>query len=230
MHAQRAAWRSKPFEQWSKFDVEQVLNDSAWVAKQEVRIKQLQEVVSVAGSPGAALAVGGISPATDLVFKLRLRSGLPIRAALLREKQLEANYDQLGERERSEFDAKWGGILQCPACAENYVLTLSSSSREEPGADAVYTFLKGAKLTDLQRYVYIANEHGERRPLVHFVPPRAPGHEAIFYFARYNDEGTTLFSAKSKELLFNLTNVEVSMVVNFRIDVSRLLIDDQVSF
>ena len=36
-------------------------------------------------------------------------------------------------------------------------------------------FIAKSRLADLQRYVYIANERGERRPLVYFVPPRVPG-------------------------------------------------------
>ena len=241
--AQGAAWRNKPLQQWSSGDAEEVLNNSAWVAKQEVRIKQSPKIGVAGGAPtpGAAeggylpnvsntVDVGSARPPVDFVFRLRLRSGLPIRAAVLREKQLEAKYDQMSAGERAAFDTKWNGILQCPACAENYVLTLSSSSKQEPGADAVYTVFKGGRLADLQRYVYIADERGERRPLVHFVPPQAPGEEAVFYFARYDEKRVPLFNAKSKEMLFNLTDNEISLAANFRIDVSRLLIDGELSF
>ncbi len=241
--AQGGAWRRKAFQQWSKADVEEVMNDSSWVAKHEVRIKQAAKIGAVAGAPtspatqGAYLPgitntidVGSVRTPVDFLFTLRLRSGLPIRAAVLRAKQIDANYDQMGEQERNAFDAKWGGILQCPACANNYVLTLTSSSKEQPGADAVYSVFKGARLADLQRYVYIANERGERRPLVYFVPPKTPGEDATFYFARYDDKGAALFNSKSRELLFNVTNNEISLVANFRVDVSRLLIDGEVSF
>jgi hypothetical protein len=243
VNAQGTSWRSKSFEQWSRADTEQVLNNSAWVKKQEVRIKQAEKFSAAGGAPVSAAAqgaylptisntvdVGSARPPIDFVFRLRLRSGLPIRAALLREKQLEANYDQLSEKERAAFDARWNGILQCPACANNYVLTLSSSSKEQPGADAVYSVFKGGRLLDLQRYVYIANEKGERRVLVHFVPPQAPGEEAVFYFARFDDKGVPLLNSKSKELIFNLTNTDVNIITNFRIDVSQLLIDGEVSF
>ena len=236
-------WTRKHFTQWNRADVDQVINNSPWVATQEVRIKQAPLLGHAGGAPVPAATQGGYSPTIsntidvgsarppiDFVFKLRLRSGLPIRAALLREKQFEANYDKLSEKERAAFDAKWNGILQCPACANNYVLTLSSSSKEQPGADAVYTVFKGARLADLQRYVFIANERSERRALVHFVPPKAPGEEAVFYFARYDDQGLALFNRKSKELIFNLTNNEISLVANFRVDISRLIIDGEVSF
>lgn len=234
-------WTRKHFMQWDRKDIERVMNDSPWVNKKEVRMSYEAQTGTIAGgvagpegafvrSANTTAALGGARAPLDFTFTLRLRSGLPVRAAVLRAKQLEANYDQMGENERAGFDAKWNGILQCPACANNYVLTLSSSSKEQPGADAVFTVFKGGRLADLQRYVYIANEHGERRSLVHFVPPKAPGEEALFYFARYDEKGAPLFNAKSRQLVFNVTNNEVSLVVNFRVDISRLLIDGEVSF
>ncbi|MDQ6653180.1 MAG: hypothetical protein M3Y84_10600 [Acidobacteriota bacterium] len=236
-------WTRKHFMQWDRKDIERVMNDSPWVSRQEVRISRAKQIQSVAGSPPTNMGIGGpalvktdqntlgISKGSvDFVFTLRLRSGAPIRAAMLRAKQLEMNYDHLGENERAAFDAKWNGLLQCPACENNYVVTLSSLSKQEPGADAVYSVFKGARLADLQRYVYIANENGDRRALVYFVPPKVPGDEAVFFFARYDEKGASLLDPKSKELLFNLTNNEVNLVANFRIDVSHLLIDGQVSF
>ena len=239
-------WAGKHFSQWNRKDVSRVLNESAWVIKQELRLKLEKQLQVAAGSPSTnagnvggptllrteqnTVAVGGANAPVDFVFILRLRSGLPIRAALLRAKQLESNYDALNENEKEAFNQKWGGILDCPACAQNYVLTLSSSSKQERGADAVYTIFKGARLADLQRYVFLANEHGDKRPLVHFVPPKVPGDEAIFYFSRFDEKGNPLFNAQSKELHFNLNNNEVNIITNFRVDLSHLKIDGEISF
>jgi hypothetical protein len=238
-------WATKHFSQWDRKDVDRVLNESGWVIKQEVRLQLAKQLQIAAGSPstntdigGPALvktdqntvALGGANAPVDFVFTLRLRSGLPIRAALLRAKQLDLKYDSLTEVEQAEFNQKWAGILNCPACAQNYVLTLSSSSKQERGADAIYSVFKGARLADLQRYVFIANEKGEKRMLVHFVPPKAPGEEAIFYFSRFDEKGMPLFNAQSKELRFNLNNNEVNVITNFRVDLSHLKIDGEISF
>src|SRR5712692_6705511 len=96
-HAQVAAWRSKPFQEWSRVDVQQVMNNSSWVAKQEVRIKQAAQISEAGGAPTSPLTQGGYLPSisntvdvgsarppVDFLFTLRLRSGLPIRAAMLR--------------------------------------------------------------------------------------------------------------------------------------------------
>ena len=121
-------------------------------------------------------------------------------------------------------------MLECPACADNYVLALSSKSKENPGADAVYTTFGGAKLADIKRYLYIANEKGERRDLAYFVPPKAPGEEAIFFFPRLDEKGTPLLTPESKQLIFNVTNSEVNNIVNFRINVAPLVSGGVVQF
>jgi hypothetical protein len=145
-----------------------------------------------------------------------------VRQALARLKQLEAEGGKIDKKERANLDARLKGLVECPACADNYVLALSSRSKENPGADAVYTVFGGAKEADIKRYLYIANDKGERRDLVHFVPPRVPGEEAIFFFPRLNEKGVPLITPESKTLIFNVTNGEASNIVNFRINVSAL--------
>jgi len=239
-------WARKHFSQWDRKDISRVLDESPWVVKQEVRLRFANQLQAAAGAPSTnvgnvggptlvrtdqnTIAAGATQPPVDFVFTLRLRSGLPIRAALLRAKQLELNYDALDENAKAAFDQKWAGLLQCPACEQNYVLTLSSSSKQERGADAVFTIFKGARLADLQRYIFLADEKGEKRSLVHFVPPKVPGEEAIFYFARFDEKGKPLFNAQSKQLQFNLSNNEVNVITNFRVELSHLKIDGEISF
>jgi hypothetical protein len=159
-----------------------------------------------------------------------LRSGLPVRQALVRLKQMAAKYNQMDPKQRASFDASTKGLLECPACDSNYVVSLTSKSRNSPGADAVYSVFKGAQLEDIKRYIYIADEQGHRRELIHFVPPKAPGDEAIFFFPRLDEKGNPLFTVNSKEIVVNLTYNEVNMFTNFRIDISRLIDNGRVLF
>lgn len=231
----------KPFKQWTKAEAERVLSDSPWARPQTVKISVAARSRRVAGAPvdtsGGTSSVmsadlGGAEAPVDFTFTLRLRSSRRVREALVRLKQIEAGYDTLGAAKQAEFDAqpKIKGLLDCPACAENYVLTLSARSNESPGADPVFATFKGARLADLQRYVYIADERGRRRQLVFFVPPKSPGDEATFFFPRAGGEGRPLLTTASRELRFNLSDMEVNSVTNFRVDVSKLVSDGAVDF
>jgi len=223
-------WAKKPFEQWTKSDAEAVLNDSQWTVRQEIRLRFDRDVQAAAGAANIAssaeVEVDRDLP-VDFLFLVRLRSALPIRQALVRLRQLNPRIDK---KEQVAFDAQTKGLLECPACAANYVVTLSSKSTNRPGADAAYAVFKGGRLADLQRYVYIANEHGDRRQLVHFVPPKAPGDEAIFFFPRLDDKGAPLLAATNRTLLINLSDKQATSIGTFKIDVSKLIVNGKVEF
>jgi hypothetical protein len=229
---------NKPFLEWSKKEAEAILNNSPWARQQEVRIKFDKETQKAAGSYSGVSSAAAAQSETevssqvpvDFVFTIRLRSALPVRQAMVRLKNLETNLEKMTAEQRAAFEKQTKGLLDCPACAANYVVTLSSKSKNSPGADAVYATFKGGRLTDLQRYVYIANERGDRRSLVFFVPPKAPGEEAVFFFPRADEKGAPLLTPDNKELLINLTDNQANSITNFKLDVSRLVMNGKVEF
>lgn len=228
----------KPFKQWSKSEAEKVLSDSPWVGKQELRLKFDKASQKAAGSYSgvsvAAAAQAQTEVSTDLpvdfVFTLRLRSALPVRQALVRLRELETNIEKMNNEQLAVFDKQTKGLLECPACNENYVVSLSSKSRNSPGADAVFNLFKGGRQADLQRYVFLANDRGERRALIHFVAPKVPGDEAIFFFPRLDDKGAPLVTPDAKLLFVNLSDNQPTSVGNFQFDVSKLLLNGKVEF
>ena len=234
----QSAWTVKPFTQWSRSDAENILENSPWSSHQEVRLQFEKEKQTAAGSYSGVSSASAVSSQTevmsdlpvDFIFTLRLRSALPVRQALVRLKQLESDSRKLSKKDLETFDAQIKGLLECPACAGNYVVTLSSKSLNRPGADAVYATFKGGRLPDLQRFVFLANERGERRELLHFVAPKVPGDDAIFFFRRLDEKGAPLLTLESKQLLINLSDKQVNSVSNFKIDVSKLVMNGKVEF
>lgn len=235
----QGAWQQKNFDQWTKADVDEILNNSPWVSRQEVRLSREATTQSVAGAvvPGAVglgdttlIQQGAISPAVDFAFTLRLRSSMAIRLALIRRDQLETDVKKLTDKEFESYKARQKGLYECPGCVDNYVLTLSSLSRENKNFDAVYTVFSRALLDQIRKYIYLRNEKGDKRELVNFVAPKAPGDEAVFFFRRNDDKGNPLFTKESKQIVFNTTNNEVSTSVNFKIAIRPIVIGDKVDF
>lgn len=228
----------KSFQHWSKGEAEKILNNSPWAKQQEVRIKFDKETQTAAGSysgvSGAAAAQSKTEVTSqvpvDFIFTLRLRSAVPVRQAVVRLKQLETNIEKMDPKDRVAFETQIKGLLDCPACANNYVISLSSKSKSNPGADAIYTTFKGGRLADLERYIFIANERGDRRQLIHFVAPKAPGDEAIFFFPRLDEKGTPLLTLDNKDLLINLANNQADSITNFKIDVTKLRLNGKIEF
>jgi hypothetical protein len=166
----------------------------------------------------------------DYRVTLRLRSALPIRKAIVRLKQIEARYDQMSDKDRTAFDTKMKGLLECPGCAQNYVITLSCKSTNYPGADALYEGLRGATLPAIKPYIHILNDRGEQRELIHFVAPKAPNEETTFFFPRLDDEDRSLLTPASKKLIFRFSENNARAITNFEINVSKLVLDGRVEF
>lgn len=232
---------SKPSEEWTREDAQQVLAKSPWARSQTIKVQQRRSG-RIAGAPNPIVGgnqapmqteantatSGGAQAPVDYTFTLRLRSALPVRRALARLMQLDSA--KLGEKDRAAHEKRIKGTLDCPACADNYVVTLSSRSEESQGSDPVYAAFAGARLEDIKRFIYLANDRGDRRALVHFVPPRSPGEEAVFFFPRLDERGEPLLTAASKKLIFNVTKVEVSTVANFQIDVADITDNGEIVF
>ena len=229
------------FKQWSKDEVNRLLERSPWAQTKEerrpapdVRARTVagQNINGVATTTAERQAnLGGANIPLDLKYTVRLRSAIPLRQAALRLKQIDAKYDRMGKKAQSEFDAANKGVLACPACAQNYVITMSAKSENYPYIDPVYEVLKSATLPAIKPYVYITNDRGVRRELIHFNAPRAAGEEAYFFFPRFDASGDQPFILPTdKSLRFHLGDGSAGSLVNFEFDVRQLIIDGQVAF
>ena len=225
----------KPFHQWTKAEATRVLNESPWAVTQEARIDFGKEVRKIAGAPVidgtyVTAELGSANIPVDYRVTLRLRSALPIRKAIVRLKQIEAKYDQMSDKDREVFDAKIRGLLDCPGCVQNYVITMTCKSTNYPGADCLYEGLRGATLPGVKPYIHILNDRGDQRDLIHFVPPKAPNEESTFYFLRLDDEDRPLLTPSTKKLIFRFSDNNAKAITNFEIDVSKLILDGKVEF
>ena len=209
------AWMSKPYSQWTMKEVEALLSESPWART----IARNAGMVNVGTNP---------TMMSDKVYTLRLRSALPIRHGLLRLRQLREKYDQMDAKKKAEFDEKNRALVECPACEENYVLALVP-----PKGDAHLgglTAFKDAAFDKVKLYVQLTNDRGERRELVHFVPPKARGQEVVFFFPRLDAQGRPLFTPETRRLVFTVDPVLMgdTTITRFEIDVSKLVVDGKV--
>lgn len=226
----------KPFQQWSKTEVNKVLTDSLWARTQSIRVQRRGQVRSIAGQTESETSSrkGDLTSAEDPLdyrFTLRLHSALTIRQALVRQEQLKWNYDQRSAAEKKAFDGQAKQlILDCPVCADNYVVSVGFSSNNSSGNDLIYKWFGAATVPSLKSYIYLANERGERRDLLDFIPPKAPGDDVYFIFPRLDDKGQPLFATSDKKLLFRMSDNSANSITNFSLDISKLIVDGKVEF
>lgn len=174
-------WERKPYSEWTKDDIIRLIGESPWA-----QLRQPQADSTVVR--------------TNTGVTVRVRSALPIRQALVRLKQIEAKYDKMDDRKKAEFDEKLRGTLECPACAGNFVITYSPPISKIPLGSNLGA-LKTAQFSTLQGKVYLFNDKGERRELVHFVAPKHDQDEATFFFSRAGENGDSLVGGDTKKLI-----------------------------
>ena len=210
-------WRQKPYHQWTLADAEQVLGDSPWAQTRS------RERIGHPLPSGVAFDSGSIT--------LRLRSAPPVRQALTRLRQIRGKYDQMSASEKASFDSKTKVLLECPGCADHYVVTLSPPFDRHSG---VPSSLRTLPLATLKNYVTITNERGETRELLHVERPKTQGGEAVFFFERFNEKGEPLLTPSNKKLTVSFASQvftdHIAVPLVFEFDVSKMVVSEAVLF
>jgi hypothetical protein len=173
--------KTTPYQNWTRDQIRKILSDSAWV--KTVNHTQAAEETRI----------GVILPPTAQA-KIMLRSALPVRQALLRQRQLDAKYDKMSDSEKKVFDEKNKALLECPACTNYYVVSVAYGN---------LSMENKYYLNDRKKSVYLSNDTGEKRELAEFVVMTQPESEIVFFFPRQNKNGEPLLTSKNKKLTFN---------------------------
>ena len=107
-------WVAKDWTTWTAEDCRAVLVSSPWV-----------QSVSVGGDYGPVLDTS-----------VRIVSALPIRQALLRQKQLDKNYDKMNAAKKQEFDQEHATDLSDPG-EDKIIVEISNDSVWSPYASDI---------------------------------------------------------------------------------------------
>jgi hypothetical protein len=205
-------WEKTPYRSWDAADVKAVLEKSAWsrVVEQDTSVGS-----SILGVNAAKMEVQTV---------ILLRSAQPVRQALLRERQLANKYDRMNAAERVAFDEKNKALLDCPACAKYYVISVKCN----------YACYGGSFVEDHKKSFYLVNDRGERRELAGATPLADKQEGALFFFPRLNDKGAPLLTPASRELTFQfliraVVNAD-SMSQKYKFDVTKMMRGGEVVF
>jgi len=216
------SWEKKPYTEWSMSEAMQVLIDSPWAQT------QFEDV-----------SINYGLPANSYEATIRLRSALPIRQALLRQKQLLMNYEKFTAADKERFDRETSEFLECSDCPKYYIVTLGSSRllpRSPPNASVVLDIvwpLRNVPIDVLKANVYLSNDKGDRRYLVRFITPKTEYSEAMFVFPRLDLQGKPLITQANKKFYFKIEETVFDKSVplkRFSFDVSRLIQHGEVVF
>lgn len=234
----------KPYQKWSQDEAMKIISNPPWADQYQsakglaivsAQQQQREQADTVLGGRNRGRDGRNLAPPPVVI---RLHSALPVRQAIVRLQQLQVGYDKMSEQDRNKFDESKKVFLSCPACENNYVVTITKFRDSSPGAvdDGIFQTMK---FEDFKGKVWLVNDKNERRELVHFVPAKGAGDSAYFFFKRTDDKGNPLLTLENKELKFVFANELVDEGANayggllpraFEFKVSKLLLNERIEF
>jgi hypothetical protein len=223
--AQRA-WE-KDWQKWKKEEAYKILNDSPW-AKNYTNIDVSLSYGSINRS---GFAEGIQLPASPPVI-LRLFSSLKVRQAVLRLRQIQANYDKLDKKQKEEFDEKTKNFLSCDNCKNYYVFILLQPVTEPNVKSVVGESFKDGQLSNLKDKIILFNDKKEKRELAQLVAPKTDADAAVFYFPIMDENQKPLITSETKKITvqFKTSLLQAKYLQDVEFDVSRMLVDGKLDF
>ena len=235
----------KPFEKWSQEEAMKIISAKPF-ADQYQSEKSNNAMAQIGSLNGQAQNnIGGSYRGTGnndrtlgaAPIVIRLHSSLPVRQAQVRLRQIQAGYDKMNDEQRKKFDESQKIMLDCAICKDYYVVTITKF-KDSSGSSVDDGIFQLMKLEDFKGKVWLINDKDEKRELVQFTAPKKAGESAVFYFKRTDDKENPLLSTESKTLKFVFSNdlldgdnqYSYLLPRTFEFSVSKLIIDNKVSF
>jgi hypothetical protein len=201
--AAAAQKKDKPWTEWSKKDVEQMLNDSPW-AQTQTDTDTSQMFYSPSTDPrmtgvrnnsttDTRLGQGATNQAVSVKFHVQFFSARPIRQALVRRMTIQ-------QKPTPEAAQKMTNFAEMQP-KDSIIVTVTFESTDQRYAASVMQAFNSAATGTLKNNTYLERSDGKHLFLEEYVPPGKDGFGARFIFLRYPDE-QPFITASTAEVRF----------------------------
>ena len=225
----------KSWTEWSKKDVQDMLEKSPWAQKQN-ETDVSEQMFSPTSDPrlngnrstsndDTRLTQGATNQATNVTFFVRFFSARPIREALARQFQLNQN----GEMKPEQL----AGLRNFAEITSPASIIVTVSFKAGEGADArsinpVMQAFNSAVTATLKNSTYLQRSDGKQLFLEEYIPPGKDGFGARFIFLRMPDE-KPFIDANTKEIRF-VAGVNGSIKIDRRFKVSDMMFHGELEY
>lgn len=222
----------KPWNEWSKQEIEKVLNDSPWAQTQtETDLSEMFFRLQKAPDARAGLGTQNSSPderggatnqATTVKYRIRFLSAKPIRQAIARaieSKQTAENVVTVREYMNDFVDRRFDRWVAVTVTAE------SVDQRYLGQATQMF----GSAVTEVLKHnSYLERKDGKRIFLEIYQPPSADGLGAKFIFRREVD-GAPFLNLESGEVRF-VSQISKKLTLDQRFKVTDMVYEGRLEY
>jgi hypothetical protein len=224
--------QNKKWTDWSKKEAQKILDDSPW-AKQQIDTDNSQQMYSPT-SAGAGItaqqrsvsaersAVGATNQSTNVNFQVRFYSARPIRQALARIIELNADGKMTPDQVAGLHN--FGEVKS----GDSIIITVTYSGNDQRYTNDAMQALNSAITATLKNDTYLQRSDNKQLFLEEYVPPGKDGFGARFIFLR-NPDGKPFIDASTKEIRF-FTKLSGAMKVDRRFKVADMMYEGQLEY
>ena len=186
----------KPWTDWTKSDVEKILNDSPWGQTQidtdTSEMVYTPTTRSGGGDSASREAQGATNQATSVKFRIRWLSAKPIREALVRQEQLATG----------KISDKLKFFAEGPSYTRIVIAVTFDASDQRFGGKVMQAF-NSANTGVLKNSTYLEMKGGKRIFLQQYVAPQDNVLGAAMFIFPRNAEGRPLITADAMGVRFH---------------------------
>jgi hypothetical protein len=223
----------KKWTDWSKKDAQKILDDSPWskIQKETDTSQQMYSPTTQAGTgPSASqrsvnterAAVGATNQATNVDFQVRFFSARPIRQAMARLMELNANGKMSADATTKLH--KWAELKS----DDSIIVTVTYGGNDQRYTNEAMQAFNSAVTATLKNETYLQRSDSKQLFLEEYVPPGEDHFGARFIFTRKPD-GQPFVDANTKEIRF-YTKLSGSMKVDRRFKVADMMYEGQLEY
>jgi hypothetical protein len=162
-------WVKKDWKQWTDADCKKLLENSPWAVR-----KMVENESNVNRLPGAANGANADTAlnkdAGEVNYIVQLRSAVPVRRALIREQQIEKQYDKMSDADKKAFDDQMDQLYNHHD--DSIILHIKySATRDQLAADLSKSWKSLPADTVPADMFLIASNGSKANPLVYSADP-----------------------------------------------------------
>ena len=225
-------WVKKSWKEWTKGDCNKMLTDSPWAKR--VMTENASTVGSMASASHDPMSTAGpaVLGAGEIDYRIQLRSAEPIRQALIRQEQIDKNYDKMSDDDKKAFDAKMNlqmGKLQGDFIIFHVIYEGNSAALKT----ALAQYWQGWPNDGIPPEIFLVTESGTRVPPSKYVAAHAPDMEFDLFFPR-SANNQLVIAPGSKSVKLQIKNPRIGdyngKVVNAEFKLEKMMLNVKAEF
>jgi hypothetical protein len=199
-------WVKKPWKDWSKGDIEKLTHDSPWARKWKLELINTQShLPSVSRDAGTDL-IGGAD--NTITYYVQFRSSMPLREAVIREKQIQQKYDKMSDSDKKAFDNTMEQVMKGNDDVIQVHVAFETSNRNF--SQMLTKYWSSLPAGEIPEGIYLVADSGNPVGPLTFAPPPPKGTTTEFdlTFPRMVDNKPVI-GANAKSIMFEFPHPAV---------------------